>query len=81
MAVLGLIEEAREYVRAWRTLKGTDMFIIPGTGLLTDAFALAGWGPYGVFKWSLMAKLRRCRVIFLSVGAGPVRSARRDASS
>ena len=75
MALLGLTEEPREYVRAWRTLKGTDMFIIPGTGLLTDVFALAGWGPYGVFKWSLVAKLRGCRVMFVSVGAGPVRSA------
>jgi polysaccharide pyruvyl transferase WcaK-like protein len=75
VAALGLSEEFQEYIRAWRTLKGTDTFIIPGTGLLTDAFALSGWGPYGVFKWSLMAKLRRCRVIFLSVGAGPVRGA------
>ena len=75
MAVMGLSEESQEYIRAWRTLKGADMFIVPGTGLLTDAFALSGWGPYGVFKWSLMARLRRCRVIFLSVGAGPVRGA------
>ena len=75
MAALGLSEESREYIRAWRTLKGTDVFIIPGTGLLTDAFALAGWGPYGVFKWSVVARLRGCRVMFVSVGAGPVRSA------
>ena len=56
MATLGLSEEIREYIRAWRTLKGTDMFIIPGTGLLTDAFGCAGWGPYGVFKWSLIGE-------------------------
>jgi polysaccharide pyruvyl transferase WcaK-like protein len=74
MAAIGLSQEPREYVRAWRTLKGTDMFIVPGTGLITDAFALAGWGPYGVFKWSLMARLSGCRVMFVSVGAGPVRS-------
>jgi polysaccharide pyruvyl transferase WcaK-like protein len=74
-AALGLVDESREYIRAWRTLKGTTMFIVPGTGLLTDAYALPGWGPYGVFKWTLMAKLRRCRVVFLSVGAGPIRGA------
>lgn len=72
-ALLGLCEEPREYLRAWRTLKGTDMFIIPGTGLITDAFALAGWGPYGVFKWSVVARLRGCRVMFVSIGAGPIR--------
>ena len=78
MAFLGLSEELREYIRAWRALKGTDMFIIPGTGLLTDAFGLSGWGPYGLLKWSLMARLRGCRVMFVSVGAGPVDSAARD---
>ena len=72
MAVLGLSQEVREYIRAWKVLKGTDMFVVPGTGLLTDAFGLAGWRPYGLFKWSLMARLRGCRIAFVSVGAGPV---------
>jgi polysaccharide pyruvyl transferase WcaK-like protein len=72
MATLGLSEEIREYIRAWRALKGTDMFVIPGTGLLTDAFGLSGMGPYGLLKWSLTARLRGCRVVFVSVGAGPV---------
>ena len=34
MATLGLSEEVREHIRAWKSLKGTDMLIIPGTGLL-----------------------------------------------
>jgi polysaccharide pyruvyl transferase WcaK-like protein len=72
MATLGLSEEIREHIRAWRALKGTDMFVIPGTGLLTDAFGLSGMGPYGLLKWSLTARLRGCRVVFVSVGAGPV---------
>ena len=71
-APLGLSEEVRGCIRAWRVLKGTDMFIIPGTGLLTDAFGLSGMGPYGLLKWSLTARLRGCRVVFVSVGAGPV---------
>ena len=74
MLFLGLGEEVGEYLRAWRALKGADMFIVPGTGLLTDAFELSGWGPYGLFKWALVARLRRCRVMFVSVGAGPVES-------
>ena len=43
------------------------MLIVPGTGLLTDAYGLGGWGPYSLFKWSLAAKLRGCRVLFVSV--------------
>jgi polysaccharide pyruvyl transferase WcaK-like protein len=71
-AVAGVGAELREYVRAFRMLKRTDTLIVPGTGLVTDAFGLSGAGPYSVFRWSLMAKLRGCRVLFVSIGAGPV---------
>ena len=85
-AFVGLKEELREYVRAFRSLKGTDVLIVPGTGLVTDAYGIAGWGPYNQFKWALMAKLRGCKVVFLSVGVGPVhrlsgRTARASVSS
>jgi polysaccharide pyruvyl transferase WcaK-like protein len=48
------------------------MLIIPGTGLLTDAFGLRHWGPYNLLKWTAVAKLRGCKVVFASVGAGPI---------
>ena len=48
------------------------MLIVPGTGLLTDAYGLFGWGPYSLFKWSLLAKACRCKLLFVSVGAGPI---------
>ena len=56
------------------TLWGTDILIVPGTGLLTDAYGLGGWGPYSLLRWSLLAKVCRCRLAFLSVGAGPFHS-------
>lgn len=72
MAFLGVGAELRQYARAFTKLKGSDMLIVPGTGLVTDAYCLSHWGPYSVFKWVLMAKLRGCRVLFVSVGAGPI---------
>ena len=72
MALVGLGAELREYARVFKHLKGTDVLIIPGTGLVTDAFGIYHWGPYSQFKWVLMAKLRRSRVLFVSVGAGPI---------
>jgi polysaccharide pyruvyl transferase WcaK-like protein len=72
VALVGVGAELRQYARAFRKLKGTDMLIVPGTGLVTDAYGLAQWGPYSQFKWVLMAKLRRSRVLFVSVGAGPI---------
>jgi polysaccharide pyruvyl transferase WcaK-like protein len=72
MVFIGISEELKDYVRAFRTLKGTDMLIIPGTGLLTDAYGLSPWGPLSMFRWSVIAKLRGCRLLFISVGAGPI---------
>ena len=46
--------------------------LIAGTGLLTDAYGLLGWGPYNSFKWSLIAKVCRCKLLFVSIGAGPI---------
>jgi polysaccharide pyruvyl transferase WcaK-like protein len=72
LAFVGVGAELGQYARAFKRLKGTDVFIVPGTGLLTDAYGLANWGPYSLFKWALMAKLRHCRLLFVSVGAGPI---------
>ena len=73
-ALIGAPSELWRYLRAFKTLKGTSMLIIAGTGLVTDAAGLRNWGPHSVFKWSLMAKLRRCKLLFVSVGVGPIYS-------
>jgi polysaccharide pyruvyl transferase WcaK-like protein len=69
---IGIPSEVYRWFDAFKMLKGSHTFIIPGTGLLTDAFGLRQWGPYNLFKWTAMAKLRRCKVFFVSVGAGPI---------
>jgi polysaccharide pyruvyl transferase WcaK-like protein len=70
---IGIPSELNRWVRGLMRLRHTDMLIIPGTGLLSDAYGLrVGWGPYNVFKWSLMAKVCRCKLLFVSVGAGPI---------
>ena len=57
------------------TLWGADILIVPGTGLLTDAYGLMSWGPYSLLRWSVTAKICGCRLAFVSVGAGPINSA------
>jgi polysaccharide pyruvyl transferase WcaK-like protein len=69
---IGLPSEPIRWVKAFLRLRNTDMLIIPGTGLLTDAYGLSNWGPFSLFKWSLMAKICRCKLLFVSVGAGPI---------
>ena len=70
--LIGLPSELYRWLDAVKELKGADVLIIPGTGLLTDAYGLLGWGPYNLFKWSLIAKVCRCKLFFVSVGAGPL---------
>jgi polysaccharide pyruvyl transferase WcaK-like protein len=72
--LIGVPTELYRWLEAFKALKGSGMLIIPGTGLLTDAYGLLSWGPYNLFKWSVMARMRRCKVFFVSVGAGPVYS-------
>ena len=71
---IGIPCEIYRWLEALIKLKHIDALIVPGTGLLTDAYGLRGWGPYGLFKWSLIAKLRGCKLLFISVGAGPLDS-------
>jgi polysaccharide pyruvyl transferase WcaK-like protein len=69
---VGLASEPLQWVRGLMKLGRTDVLIVPGTGVLTDAYGLLGWGPYNLLKWTLLAKACRCKLFFVSVGAGPI---------
>jgi polysaccharide pyruvyl transferase WcaK-like protein len=70
--VIGVPSEIGRWLESVRRLRTTDALVIPGTGLLTDAYVLRYWGPYDMFRWSVAAKLSRCKLLFVSVGAGPI---------
>ncbi|KQT04765.1 hypothetical protein ASG68_28170 [Rhizobium sp. Leaf453] len=53
-------------------LNDVDVLIIPGTGILDDFQEHPfGW-PFVVFRWCIATRLRKARVAFVSIGAGPV---------
>jgi polysaccharide pyruvyl transferase WcaK-like protein len=66
--------ELLECLKAFRILRGTNMLIMTGTGMLGGF----GIGPldlhYEILKWSLIAKMRGAKVLFVSVGGGPLDS-------
>jgi len=72
--VVGIPSELYRWIACFKRLRRTDALIVAGTGLLTDAYGLTGWGPYNLFKWALMAKISRCKLFFVSVGAGPIKT-------
>ena len=62
--------------QSYRRLRGIDLLVVAGSNPLFDFFG-GFWGyPYRTWQWALLARLRGARVAFVSVGAGPIVSAR-----
>jgi polysaccharide pyruvyl transferase WcaK-like protein len=71
---VGIPRELYRWFKGFSALRGTDALIVPGTGLLNDAYTFFNWGPYDMFRWSVTAKVCGCKLLFVSVGAGPLYS-------
>ena len=64
--------EAVHWIRCLRALSREDMLMVAGTGIICDYLTGPfGW-PYDIFRLSVLATLCRVRLVFLSVGAGPI---------
>jgi len=72
-AALGAVCEEIPFLwRSWRALRGTRLVIVAGSNQLEDWFGGA-WGfPYTIYTWVCLARLVGARVVFLSVGSGPL---------
>lgn len=60
------------WLHAFRSVRGLDALIMPGTGILDD-YGEPFWGsPAYLLGWCLAARLRGVKVAFVCVGAGPI---------
>lgn len=66
--------ELYQWFFSLKTMRRVDALVVPGTGLLQDADTFLGWGPYDMFRWAVCAKLCGRKLLFVSVGAGPLYS-------
>jgi polysaccharide pyruvyl transferase WcaK-like protein len=65
--------EPYRWFKAIASLKGSDMLIMTGTGMLGD-FGISPFSlHYDILMWSIIARLCRCKLLFVSVGGGPIR--------
>lgn len=60
----------RQLRHAWRTMGRAEALILVGTGMLEDDDDSIGW-LLPLLVWATAARLRGCRVLALSIGAGP----------
>lgn len=64
--------ELLHWFHAFKALKGTQLVVMTGTGLLTD-FSTSAFGyPYDILKWTVAARLAGCKVRFVGIGVGPI---------
>lgn len=68
-----LVQEAVHIGRSYKILRSLDSLIIAGGGQLGDLWRGPWSHPYNVFKFALLAKIANRRLIFINVGAGPLR--------
>jgi len=64
--------EFNDWRKAVKGLRGTDLVVMTGTGMLTDYMTTASGFPYDVFRWTSAARLAGCKVRFVGVGVGPI---------
>jgi polysaccharide pyruvyl transferase WcaK-like protein len=70
--LLGLPIELYRWFKAVATLKDMDMLVMTGTGMLGD-FGIRPFDlHYDILRWSIAAKLCRSKLLFVSVGVGPI---------
>jgi len=69
---VGVPVELYRWFNAVATLRDMDMLVMTGTGMLGD-FGIRPFDlHYDILRWSVAAKLCRCRLFFVSVGVGPI---------
>ena len=66
--------ELSDWWKAIKVLRGTDLVVMTGTGMLTDYSSTAFSLPYDVFRWTVAARLAGCKVRFVGMGVGPIYS-------
>jgi polysaccharide pyruvyl transferase WcaK-like protein len=67
-----ILGEIGRLFQSYRNLKGIEMLIVAGSGPISDEWDGPYSHPYSIFRWSLLAWLRRVKFVFLCVGAGSI---------
>lgn len=67
---LNFLRELQFVFRAWRLLNRDDLLVVAGGGQLDDIWGGAWAHPFALWQWTLLAKLKGCRIAFASVGWG-----------
>ncbi len=59
-------------VRTHRQLREIDALVVAGSGQLLDKWQGPWWHPYTTFRWALLARIAGVKMLYPSIGAGPI---------
>ncbi len=69
-----LVRELVHLGRSFKVLRSLDCLIIAGGGQLCELWRGPWSHPYNIFKFAVLTKLAKKKLVFLNVGAGPLES-------
>jgi polysaccharide pyruvyl transferase WcaK-like protein len=65
--------DAYRWFKVFIALKDKDLLIMTGTGMVGD-YAIRPFDlHYDILRWAVISRLCRCKLLFVSVGGGPLR--------
>lgn len=70
--LLRIPSELATLLHAVRQIIRLDVLVVPGTGILDDFGTGPSGMPYCIFRWCLLARVLGTKVVFVSIGAGPI---------
>jgi polysaccharide pyruvyl transferase WcaK-like protein len=73
-SVQNLAREVKHLARSYGRVRALDCLIIAGGGQFGELWRGPWSHPYNIFKFSLLARLARTRLLVVNVGAGPLKS-------
>lgn len=65
--------EIGRWLKTRRLMKTVDCLLVPGTGIFDDLVVTARQHAYPLWRWCALARRAGAKVMFVSVGAGPVK--------
>jgi polysaccharide pyruvyl transferase WcaK-like protein len=66
--IFNVFAEVNHIIRSYKFLRNTDILIVSGGGQIDDYWGGAWGHPYALLKWGLIARARKAKYVFLSVG-------------
>ena len=67
-----VLGESSFLIKSMRTLNRLDLMIVAGSNQYLDNFGGTLGFPYTLMKWALLCRLKKVKIVYLSIGAGPI---------